>query len=234
MGKIRHLLKTPESRPARQRRIRDMTKPKTKKTLKSPKTRSKAAGKLAKKPQPASKIQGKTRPAKGETKPKIDSRILVKTKLSPAFLKQQKQRLLNLRDSLLDQMNDVAHESIRDRPVESTGLGIHQGDAGSETYDRDFALTILSQEQDVLYEIEEAIKRIDDKTYGICEICYKPISKERLLAMPFARFTVDCQSQMERDNSGKRRWKSDTPFAEMMGRSEEEGEEDSDEERKKE
>jgi DnaK suppressor protein len=69
---------------------------------------------------------------------------------------------------------------------------MHQADAGSDAYDRDFALNLLTQEQDALYEIEEALKRVDSGTYGICEMSGKPIPQARLEAIPFARFTVEC------------------------------------------
>jgi DnaK suppressor protein len=75
---------------------------------------------------------------------------------------------------------------------------MHQADAGSDAYDRDFALNLLSQEQDALYEIEEALKRVDAGTYGICEMSGKPIPQARLEAIPFARFTVECQTQIEK------------------------------------
>jgi DnaK suppressor protein len=74
----------------------------------------------------------------------------------------------------------------------------NQADAGSDAYDRDFALNLLSQEQDALYEIEEALKRFDAGTYGICEMSGKPIPQARLEAIPFARFTVECQTQIEK------------------------------------
>ena len=51
-----------------------------------------------------------------------------------------------------------------------------------------FALSLLSQEQDALYEIDEALKRIEQGTYGICELCNKPILHARLEAIPFAWF----------------------------------------------
>ncbi len=81
---------------------------------------------------------------------------------------------------------------------------MHQADAGSDAYDRDFALNLLSQEQDALYEIDEALKRIELGTYGVCEMSGKPINHERLEAIPFTRFTVECQSQIERQNKAQR------------------------------
>jgi RNA polymerase-binding transcription factor DksA len=123
----------------------------------------------------------------------------VKVKLTP-FLEKQKERLLQLRDSLLDAMAGVAKDNLRARAEgsEASAFGMHQADAGSDAYDRDFALSLLSQEQDALYEIEEALKRLDLGTYGVCEMSGKPIAHARLEALPFARLTVECQSQVEK------------------------------------
>lgn len=126
-------------------------------------------------------------------------------KLSP-FLRKQKERLLLLRDAMLDSMNGVAQDNLRSRAEgsEASAFGMHQADAGSDAYDRDFALSLLSQEQDALYEIDEALKRIDQGTYGICEMSGKDINHERLEAIPFTRFTVECQSQLEKQNKAQR------------------------------
>ena len=126
-------------------------------------------------------------------------------KMTP-FLKKQKARLLELRSMLLDNMDSVAEGSLRTRPEgsEASAFGMHQADAGSDAYDRDFALSLLSQEQDSLYEINEALKRIDLGIYGICEMSSKPIPEIRLEALPFARFTVECQAKLEREGMGGR------------------------------
>src|SRR5580700_705234 len=118
----------------------------------------------------------------------------------PLFLRKQKSKLLQLRDSLLDSMMGVSRDTLRSRAEDSeaSAFGMHQADAGSDAYDRDFALNLLSQEQDALYEIEEALKRVDAGTYGICEMSGKPIPQARLEAIPFARFTVECQTQIEK------------------------------------
>ena len=107
---------------------------------------------------------------------------------------------------MLDSMNGVAQDNLRARAEsnEASAFGMHQADAGSDAYDRDFALNLLSQEQDALYEIDEALKRIELGTYGICEMSGKQINKERLEAIPFARLTVECQSQIERQNKAQR------------------------------
>lgn len=121
------------------------------------------------------------------------------TKPLRGFLKTQNQKLLDLRDALLDQMSGVARDSLRSggEGGDSSAFGMHQADAGSDSYDRDFALNLLSQEQDSLYEIEEALKRIELGTYGICEMSQEKIPQARLEALPFARFTIECQEQLE-------------------------------------
>ena len=135
--------------------------------------------------------------------------------LSP-FLRKQKARLLMLRDEMLDSMIGVAKDNLRSRAEgsEASAFGMHQADAGSDAYDRDFALSLLSQEQDALYEIDEAIKRVDNGTYGVCEMSGKHIPHARLEAIPFARFTVECQSELERTNKLIR---SRTPVTSLFG-----------------
>jgi len=117
-------------------------------------------------------------------------------KLSP-FLAKQHKRLLELKDTLLDAMRGVARDNLH-AGSDTSAFGMHQADAGSDAYDRDFALSMLSKEQGSLYEIDEALKRIEDGEYGICEICNKPIKHDRLEALPFTRYTVDCQAELEK------------------------------------
>jgi len=74
------------------------------------------------------------------------------------FTKAQKQKLLQLRDAMVDSMAGVAQDTLRSRAEgsEASAFGMHQADAGSDAYDRDFALSLLSQEQDALYEIRRS------------------------------------------------------------------------------
>ncbi len=136
-------------------------------------------------------------------------------KLSP-FLRKQKERLLALRDNILDSMNGVAKDTLRSRAEgsEASAFGMHQADAGSDAYDRDFALSLLSQEQDALYEIEQALKRIQHGSYGVCEMSGKPIAHARLEAIPFARYTVECQAQLEKQTKAQR---TRTPVTSLFG-----------------
>ena len=181
--------------------------------------------KLKLKPKPTTKPA----PAKAATHHKNPNGALppkpaapkVKVTLTP-FLEKQKDRLLQLRDSLLDSMAGVAKDNLRARAEgsEASAFGMHQADAGSDAYDRDFALSLLSQEQDALYEIEEALKRIESGTYGVCEMSGKPIAHARLEALPFARYTVECQSQIEKQGKVTR---ARVPVTSLFGLTDEEG-----------
>jgi RNA polymerase-binding transcription factor DksA len=125
---------------------------------------------------------------------------------NPAFVQKQRQRLLDLRDDLVDAVSGMARDTIRNAPEgsEASGSGQHQGDAGSDAYDRDFALSVLAKEQDALYEIEQALRRIQSGSYGICEMSARKIPQARLEAIPFARLTVECQAQWEKEYGNRR------------------------------
>ena len=193
-------------------------KPVTKAAAKpAPKPAPKAAAKPATKPvaakpaeKPASKPQASApaKPSVPVAKPKKPAAAPVEVVKAPVpkpapavpvkvsgFALKQKQRLLDLRDELVDAMSGMTGE-IRNAPEgsEASGSGMHQGDAGSDAYDRDFAL----------YEIEQALRRIDRGAYGVCEMSGKTIPQARLEAIPFARLTVECQAQWEKEYGNRR------------------------------
>jgi len=109
--------------------------------------------------------------------------------------------LVDLRERLLRQMSGLAKESAE----EMDGYSLHMADSGTDNFDRDFALSLLSSDQDAIYEIDEALKRIQKGTYGICELTHKPIPKARLEAIPWTRFTVEAQAQLEREGALRQR-----------------------------
>lgn len=111
------------------------------------------------------------------------------------------QILLELRERLMNQMSGLAKESAQELP----GYSLHMADSGTDNFDRDFALSLLSSDQDAVYEIEEALKRIEKGTYGVCELTGKPIPRMRLDAIPWTRFTVEAQAQLERDGALRQR-----------------------------
>jgi RNA polymerase-binding transcription factor DksA len=185
----------------------------------------KAAKRVPAKKAPAKKVPVKKAPVKKAPADKADAKKVVKKaaskpakksgpKLSSFVVKQQR-RLLELRDELVDSMSGVTGE-IRNGPEgsEASGSGMHQGDAGSDAYDRDFALSVLAKEQDALYEIEQALRRIEKGAYGICELSGDKIPQARLEAIPFARLTVECQARWEQEYGNQRfRPKSEVGFS---------------------
>lgn len=88
---------------------------------------------------------------------------------------------------------------VRDARDERPTFSLHMADAGTDSFDRDFALGLLSSEQDAVYEIEQALKRIRDGSYGRCELTGKPIEPARLEAIPWTRFSAAAEEQLERD-----------------------------------
>ncbi|PYJ06396.1 MAG: molecular chaperone DnaK [Verrucomicrobia bacterium] len=216
-----------------------MAKPKKKK--------SSAKKSAARKPRPARKVHAKkasvVKAARRRTKTTRRSpKTRRQTTESPAvllglnnrqkrldpFIRKQKEKLLQLRDAMVDSMAGVAQGTLRSRAEgsEASAFGMHQADAGSDAYDRDFALSLLSQEQDALYEIDEALKRIELGTYGKCEMSGKPIPRARLEAIPFARFTVECQSQLEKQSKASRVRQSVTSLFGLTEEETREGEEE--------
>ena len=140
------------------------------------------------------------------------------------------QRLLELREQLHRQMNGLAKESAQELP----GYSLHMADSGTDNFDRDFALSLLSSDQDAVYEIEEALKRIEKKTYGVCELTGKTIPKARLEAIPWTRFTVGAQAQLEREGALRSRRIGQLGTVDSTGATEVESEEDEPEEKAKE
>lgn len=110
--------------------------------------------------------------------------------------------LIELRNHVLTQLGEHTEETLlkssKDDSGDLSGYGQHMADAGTDTFDRDFALSLVSSEQEALSEIEAAIKRIHNGTYGVCESTQKPIAKERLLAVPFTRYSTEAKKLVER------------------------------------
>ena len=155
-------------------------------------------------------------PAKASRKaPKGDERELASYGLEPARIELLKKALkgpharylkilLNLRDRLLDDIEFHASDNLkraqRDASGDLSAYSFHMADAGTDNFNREFALSMVSNEQEALYEINDAIKRVENGTYGICEMSGKPILRARLDAIPWTRYTVECQAEVEKNN----------------------------------
>jgi RNA polymerase-binding transcription factor DksA len=201
----------------------------TKKAAAAPKAEKAPAPAKTKAAPPAPKITNVRRTGRAEDKGITMESPPKKPVLPAAFLKKQRQRLAELRDAYLNSAEGVTKENLRGSEGDSSAFGMHQADAGSDAYDRDFALSLLAKEQDAIYEINEALKRIDVGMYGICEMSGETISEERLEALPFTRFTVVCQERLEREQRGGR-W--NRPVRSLFGLDEaaDDGDDDRDDE----
>lgn len=94
---------------------------------------------------------------------------------------------------------DTLKRSSREDAGNLSSYGQHMGDVGTDAFDRDFALSLVANEQEALNEINYAIERIFDGSYGICQITSKPIDHERLMAVPFTRFSIEGQTEHEKN-----------------------------------
>jgi RNA polymerase-binding transcription factor DksA len=102
----------------------------------------------------------------------------------------------------------------KDDAGDLSGYSQHLADAGTDTADRDFALSLISNEQEALKEIADAIERLKSGKYGICEITNKAIPHARLMAVPFTRYSLEGQKELERNRRAHRR-RGNNPLGEI-------------------
>jgi len=120
--------------------------------------------------------------------------------LSKEQLKRFRQLLITEREKFLSELKSIVQESSkspRDASGDLSGYTVHMADMAADTYDREMNVHIASSEQEVLYQIDDALKRIDDGTFGICEQCNKAVSLSRLKAVPYASLCIECQRAKE-------------------------------------
>ncbi len=121
----------------------------------------------------------------------------------PREFKPYYKLLVQLRQQLTEEIDLHTRETLSKSSKEASGdivsYSQHLADEGTETFDREFALSLVSSEQEALAEIEEAIQRIFDGTYGVCEVTRKRISRERLLAVPFTKYSLQGKKDLEKN-----------------------------------
>jgi RNA polymerase-binding protein DksA len=145
-----------------------------------------------------------------------------KTHLSPAELRQFRRMLLDKRRELVGDMTGIEAEALgADRQEVKGDISDHPADAGTDNFEQEFSLGLLESERVLLAEIDEALRRIEDRTYGVCLGTGKPISKARLRARPWAQYGIEYARMVEK---GLVR-----PGDQVVGEEAEEDEEDYDE-----
>jgi RNA polymerase-binding transcription factor DksA len=115
----------------------------------------------------------------------------------PSKWKQQHRRLVALRNYVMSQRDDLSRDAAEEQPA----FSLHLADVSTDNFDRDFALSRISAEQDAVYEIDHALTRIREGGYGICELTGKPIERARLEAIPWARFSLEAERMLEREGA---------------------------------
>lgn len=122
-------------------------------------------------------------------------------KLAKSVLKKYKVMLIKEREKTGGDISHITentlNKSAREASGDLSGYSYHMADVASDDYERDFSLGRATDEQKVMYRIDEALKRIEDGTYGACLQCLKPIAKKRLNALPYTELCIDCQKKNE-------------------------------------
>ncbi len=113
-----------------------------------------------------------------------------------------KKRLINIRGQVADEIRNTGDgglkKSQRDASGDLSAYTFHMADVASDSFDREMSWDRLSGEQKVLYAIDEALKKIEDGSYGVCDDCGRKINKERLKAIPYAKLCRNCKEKMEK------------------------------------
>lgn len=126
----------------------------------------------------------------------------MKKKFNKKELSDFKKLILKRKEEILEGIKHISEDTLKKSQKEAagdiSGYTYHMADVATDTYDREFSLGLASNDREELYELDDALKKIEDGTFGICEDCKSPITKTRLKAVPSARFCVSCQEKKEK------------------------------------
>jgi RNA polymerase-binding protein DksA len=126
----------------------------------------------------------------------------VKKKFNKQDLADFKKLILKRKEEILEGIKHISEDTLKksqkDASGDISGYTYHMADVATDTYDREFSLGLASSERELLYELDDALKKIDEGTFGICEGCKSSISKTRLKAVVYARLCVKCQEKKEK------------------------------------
>jgi DnaK suppressor protein len=121
--------------------------------------------------------------------------------LTAADIEHFKQMLLEKRGEILANVNEMEDETLKKSRLNAAGdlssMPIHMADIGTDNYDQEFTLGLMDGERNLLKEIDDALQRVEQGTYGICEGTGRQIQKARLEAQPWARYCVEYARKLE-------------------------------------
>ncbi|MBN8596581.1 MAG: TraR/DksA family transcriptional regulator [Planctomycetes bacterium] len=124
--------------------------------------------------------------------------IKAKTPFDKKQLEHYKAILIRKRLELVGDVSNMEQEALRGNSGSLSNLPQHIAEQGSDTFDQSLALDLAAADRKLIKEIEDALKRIEDGTFGICELTGKPIKAERLEELPWARYSIDAARMLER------------------------------------
>ena len=117
---------------------------------------------------------------------------------------QFKKLLLSLRERLVGKVDSMQGEALKQSRQDASGdlsnVPIHMADVGTDNYERDLMIELIQNGEESVRNIDMALEKIEEGTFGVCELCNKKINKERLKAVPYARLCIDCQREEEVDS----------------------------------
>ena len=116
--------------------------------------------------------------------------------MKKADIEKFRKRLLEMRAQITNQVRE-ASEDVKSVD-EVKGYSQHQADEGTDDFNRTISLSVSTKEQEILRQIDRALEKIDEGTYGVCDVTGKPIPVKRLEAIPYAAMTVEAQEQVEK------------------------------------
>ena len=125
--------------------------------------------------------------------------------LNTKELEHFRELLLAKRRELVGDMSSMEREALRSTGSNLSNLPLHMADMGTDNYEQEFTLGLVEKDRGLLREINQALAKIQDGSYGLCEGTGKPISKPRLEAQPWARYSIEHARMMERTGMGIRR-----------------------------
>jgi len=140
------------------------------------------------------KVKARKRTAKGKARPGAKSMAKKDLKIYTELLLKEREKIGGVLSHIAE---NTLNKSQRESSGDLSGYSYHMADQASDDYDRDFSLGRASDEQNILYSIDEAIKRVEDGSYGNCLKCGKAISKKRLKALPYTEHCINCQKSDE-------------------------------------
>ena len=126
----------------------------------------------------------------------------MRNKLAKKELNEFKKIILKRKEEIDDEIKHISDDTLKksqkDASGDISGYTYHMEDVATDNYDREFSLGLATNDRQSLYDLNDALKRIEDGIFGICEDCKRLITKVRLKAVPQARLCVKCQEKREK------------------------------------